>query len=95
MQSSICAGNRPDQKLQHLWSNKNIKKGQDSLIPYPSSAHAKVIKVQMLGLPLVLTRAWEGRRGVKVQGGSSFTAGRHGSSSQERAYKAFNSGLPT
>lgn len=69
MQSSICAGNRPDQKLQHLWSNKNVKKGQDSLIPYHSSAHAKVTKVQMLGLPPPVTRVCEGRRGAKGQGG--------------------------
>lgn len=68
MQSSICAGNRPDGKVQHLWSNKNIAKGQDSLIPYHSSTHVKVTKVQMLGSPLLLTRAWEGRRGAKGHG---------------------------
>jgi len=68
MQSSICAGNRTDQKLQHLWRNKNTK-GQDSLIPCHSSAHAKVTKVQMLGLHLLLTRAWGGRRGAKGQWG--------------------------
>lgn len=62
MQSSICAGSRPEQKLQHLWSNKNVKKGQDSLIPHHSSAHAKATKVQMLGLPLLLIRVCERRR---------------------------------
>lgn len=80
MQSSTCVANRHDQNLQHLWSNTNIKKGQDSLTPYHSAALAKVIKVQMPSLPLLLTRAWEWRReGCEGTEGSSFTAGRHGS----------------
>lgn len=60
MQNSICSGNGPDWKHQHLWSNKNKKKGQDSLIPYHSSAHAKVTRVQMLG-------SFELRKGGGVQ----------------------------
>lgn len=81
MQSSICVASRHDQNLQHLWSNTNIKEGA-GLIPYHSAALAKVTKVQMLGLPLLLTTAWEWRReGCEGTEGSSFTADKHSSSS--------------
>lgn len=49
----------------------------------------------MSGLPSCSLESVKGGGVQKEWGGSSFTAGRHGSSSWEKAYKAFNSGQPT